>query len=413
MTRPAAPVTSAATEVPPAKLWTRTFVLVCTATVACYSSQYFLVPLLPIYVTESGSSTFVAGLFFAAFSVMSFFVRPFIGKLADTWSIGGVLLLGSLILGLSGLAFLVPVLALAFVVNTVRGIGWAAINTASSTAVAVVAPPSRRGQASGTYSVATTVGAGLAPAASLWLFSQTGGLAPSFLLGGLFGLVAAVIVVTLPPLGAEATRGRGPFTVRGSGFSFDTFIDRRVLLASLLLLSVTTTGTVAIAFVPMHALSLGVDNISWYFLATGTVAVLGRLFFGRYLDQLTRGFWIVVGLLLGIVAFAVLSMATGIGWFVAGGVLNGLALSLSQPSLMAVAMDRADPAQMGRAMATYSMFFRAGEAIGAPMAGALIVAFGYPGMYFGAIASLLLGLVGTLVNWRALALPANRGRSAS
>jgi len=409
MSRQPAAVTSAAAELPPARLWTRTFVLVCAATVACYSSQYFLVPLLPIYVMESGSSTFVAGLFFAAFSVMSFFVRPFIGKLADTWSIGGVLLLGSLILGLSGLAFLVPILALAFVVNTVRGIGWAAINTASSTAVAVASPSSRRGQASGTYSVATTVGAGLAPAASLWLFSQTGGgLAPSFLLGGLFGLIAAVICVTLPPLGAEATRGRGPFTLRGSGFSFDTFIDRRVLLASLLLLSVTTTGTVSIAFVPAHALSLGVDNISWYFLATGTVAVLGRLFFGRYLDHLTRGFWIVVGLILGIVAFAVLSRATGIGWFVAGGVLNGLALSLSQPSLMAVAMDRADPAQMGRAMATYSMFFRAGEAIGAPMAGALIDMFGYPGMYYGAIASLLLGLIGTVVNWRELAMPARR-----
>src|SRR5437764_81049 len=173
------------------RLWTRSFVLVCVSTLAFYGSNYLVVPLLPLYVKEAGGSTFVAGLIFGAFSVTSFLVRPLLGKLTDTWSIGGVLLLGSLLLSGCGLAFLVPALWLAFIVNAVRGVGWAAVNTASSTAVAMAAPASRRGEASGSYSVATTIASSLAPALSLGLYGATGGFTFSFLFAGLSGIVAA------------------------------------------------------------------------------------------------------------------------------------------------------------------------------------------------------------------------------
>ena len=55
---------------------------------------------------------------------------------------------------------------------------------------------------------------------------------------------------------------------------------------------------------------------------------------------------------------------------------------------------------MGKAMATYSMFYRVGEGVGSPVAGALIVAFSYSGMYVGAIALVVLGILLTLMNWK-------------
>ena len=385
-----------------ARLWTRAFLLVCVTTLTCYSSQYLLVPILSLYVTATGSSTFVAGLIFTTFSVTSFVLRPVLGRLTDTWSVRGMLMLGSVILGVCGLAFLVPSLWMAFIVNTIRGIGWGATNTSSSTAVALAAPPSRRAEASGSYGVATTLATGVAPALSLWLYSSTGGFTPSFLLAGLVGLAGAAVVAFIPPLGAEAERGRGPFTLRGAGFGLDAFIDRRVLLASFLLLSVTMTSPAVIAFIPMHALGIGVENVGLYFVVNGVTAILSRMVLGRYLDRMTRGVGLASGLSLGIVAFAVLSNASGIGWFIAGGIINSVALTLSQSTLMAIAMDRADPAHMGRAMATYSMFFRAGEGIGAPVAGLLIDWLGYSGMYYGAMVSLALGLLGTAINWQTL-----------
>ena len=56
-------------------------------------------------------------------------------------------------------------------------------------------------------------------------------------------------------------------------------------------------------------------------------------------------------------------------------------------------------------MATYSMFYRVGEGIGAPMAGALIVGFGYPAMYIGCIVATAAGILLTVLNWSTVGKP--------
>src|SRR5581483_10444312 len=99
------------------------------------------------------------------------------------------------------------------------------------------------------------------------------------------------------------------------------------------------------------------------------------------------------------VAFAVFTQVRGIEGFIVAAVLSASGASMSQPALMALAMDRAAAGRMGKAMATYSMFFRAGEGLGAPLAGALIVRFGYGGMYIGALAIILVGIVLVAINW--------------
>ena len=71
--RPLGPYKEAA---PPARLWTRSFTLICFSTLLCYGSQYFITPVLPLYVKEFGASTFMVGLVITAFSVISFLVRP-------------------------------------------------------------------------------------------------------------------------------------------------------------------------------------------------------------------------------------------------------------------------------------------------------------------------------------------------
>ena len=102
------------------------------------------------------------------------------------------------------------------------------------------------------------------------------------------------------------------------------------------------------------------------------------------------------------VAFAVFTQARGIEAFILAAVLSAAGVSLAQPALMALAMDLATVGRMGKAMATYSMFFRVGEGLGAPLAGALIVSFGFSGMYLGAMACVLVGVVLAAANWGAV-----------
>jgi MFS family permease len=192
------------------------------------------------------------------------------------------------------------------------------------------------------------------------------------------------------------------------GVNLESFFERRVLLVSLLLICVTMMSPVTFAFVPLHARAVGVDNIGLYFVVSALASGLSRLVLGPLLDRGSRGLWIALGYGVLIPSFGIYAVATTIEVFLVAGTLNAIGHSLAQPALMAFAMDRAEPGRMGKAMATFSMFYRVGEGVGAPIAGALIVAFGYPSMYLGAMGYAVVGLVLTALNWGTAGRPTGR-----
>jgi MFS family permease len=160
------------------------------------------------------------------------------------------------------------------------------------------------------------------------------------------------------------------------------------------------TQPVTFAFVPLHANALGIQNISLYFVTRGATGILTRILVGPFVDRVGRGIWIAAGYCAMIASFAIFIMAASIEMFIVAGFLYSVGSSLGQPALNAFAMDLAAPGRMGKAMATFSMAYRVGEGLGAPLAGALIVAFGYTGMYAGAMTFAAVGLVLTALSWR-------------
>src|SRR5437773_7046013 len=86
-------------------VWNRPYILLCTAVLLCYTSQYLLIATLPLYVLDLGASVVVAGLVLSAFSVTSFGMRPIVGFLTDTKGRLNVLSVGALVLGITGFAF--------------------------------------------------------------------------------------------------------------------------------------------------------------------------------------------------------------------------------------------------------------------------------------------------------------------
>jgi MFS family permease len=382
--------------------------VLCAVTVLCYCSYQIPTVILPLFVQGLGGSPVVAGLVFTSFSVTSFLLRPLMGHLTDSWSPRGTLFGGGAILGVLALACAIPSIWVTLVANAIRGIGWGACTTSLSTSVALTSAPARRGEASGYYTVATTLASAFAPALAFWLLDATGQFVTVFGLAGAAGLIAAAATGLLPRVASRGTSLRRALALPRSRVNLGTFVDRPVLLASLLLTCITLTAPVSFAFVPLHAKGIGIENISWYFVASGATSVLARLLLGRTADRASRGTWIAAGYVVLIGAFFVFTLAQRLEVFIAAAILNAIGQSLVQPSLLAFAMDRAESGRMGKAMATYSMFYRVGEGTGAPIAGALIVAFGYAGMYVGAMFFAALGLVLTLVNWRTVGKPIAR-----
>jgi predicted MFS family arabinose efflux permease len=356
-------------------------------------------------------SEFFVGILLGTFSLLSFSIRPFIGRWADEWNVLGVLLIGTVLLGVFGLAMLIPVFWLLFVANGVRGVGWACLNTGSNAMLAHIAPPARRGEASGYFTLFQTTANTLGAPLALWLLGAWwGGFDIVFLAAGLSALVGTAIAfgISKDAVGVDrrSSRGRGPGDAGRAAL-----YDRGVLLPSVLLLCLTLIQPATIAFLPLYALELGIDvgSVSWYYLAHGATALLFRALLGRVSDRAGRGAAIAAGYLFVILGLVVLLAASGIRALVAGGVVLAIGQALAQPTTLALAIDRSNPSRRGTAMASYTMAYQIGMGFGAVLWGAVIEMTAYEGMYAGSILIVAMGLVIVGVNWQGLRRAASAG----
>jgi MFS family permease len=385
-------------------IWTRTYLLLCLSVGMVYVQYSLLMPALPLYVTDRGGSATVAGLVLLSFSVPSFGVRPLVGYWADAWSAAGVLAVGALLLGVGSLAYLLPVTGVLFIASVLRGFGWAGLNTGGYTVLADVAPPGRRGEASGYYTtIQGTVGI-VFPALALWLVAApAAGFGVVFVLAGLFALVGAAIGWWLMRQTAAAVAQTRTPLARGAGRrTASSMLDRGVLLATVLQLCATLAFPAVASFLPLYARELGIHNIGVYYIVAGAAGLLSRPFLGRASDRVGRGPSVAAGFATQTAGFALLVAAQDLTVILAGGVLIAIGFAMINATTIALAMDLADPLRRGTAMATYSMAFQMGNGFGSLLAGWLADTVGYRGMYIGACGIVAGGLLLSVAMWPAI-----------
>ncbi len=201
-----------------------------------YAHSSLLTPTVPLYVTHLGGSPFVVGLVLASFAATSVLMRPVIGYWADTRSEASVLASGCLVMGASLLLFFIPVAETIMLANGLRGIGWAGLNTGGYALLALIAPMTRRGEASGYYSGVQAGASILFPAVALWLIdAPLGGFRVVLVLSAALAVAGAIISLILgrhAPSGAGHQPSASSSEARVSPFAL---VEQDVLLASALL----------------------------------------------------------------------------------------------------------------------------------------------------------------------------------
>ena len=385
-------------------LATRPFLLLCAAMFLGYANQWVLTPIIPLYVEDLGGSAFVAGLALLAFSVPSFGVRPLVGYVADRSSAAGVLLAGLALLATGTLLFLLPALAALFVGNFIRGIGWAGVNTGGYTTLAIAAPQERRGEAAGYYTGVTASVSILFPALGLWLAAGSGDYAMVFALSVLLALLGVPVAWSLMKMQRASRSASTP----RSDAAPAGFLDRGVLTATGLNLCQSLASPSVMAFLPLYARSLGIDNIGWFYVLAGMTSIFVRPLLGKKSDAIGRGPAIAIGLGAQMIGLLAIVAANDIAVILAGGFFTAIGMSMIGSTTTALAMDLANPASRGRAMATYSISYQLGAGVGSLIAGALADLAGLRGMYVGSIVITAAGFALLAGAWALLPRPPAR-----
>jgi MFS family permease len=383
----------------PDSIWSQTFALLCLTQLLGYAHNALLTPTIPLYVTQLGGSPLTVGFVLASFAVTSVLLRPVIGHVADRRKEAGVLAVGCAVLAASLLFFLIPSVAAALPANALRGIGWAGLNTGGYALLATIAPALRRAEASGYYSGVQGGANILFPALGLWLMdAPSGSFHAVMLLSGAFAAAGALASLRLRgvrlPQSQLHEQDTGP--ARLNPFT----LEREVFLPSALLFGLNLTYPATSAFLVLYARTIGIENVAWYFVASGATSLLARPLLGRLGDRIGGGPSLAAGFLLEMVALLLLNAASDLALLLICGVVFALGNAIGSSTTLAIAIHRANPRRRGKAMASFSIAYPAAAGAGALWTGSAVEMTGYFWMYCMAAGIAAAGLALTLGNWK-------------
>ena len=330
-----------------------------------------VLPVLPRYVHGPlGAGDVAVGVVIGSYAISGLLLRPVAGRLADRRGRKPTVLVGGLLLCLSGLLYL-PSLGLAGLIlaRLVLGAGEGSVYTAGSAWIIDLAPPARRGRVLGLYGLAVWGGLSVGPLAGEVLL-QTSGYTAVWIFAAAMPLLGALIALRVPDPFEPVTHAEphpliAPEAVR-PGLA--------VALASI--------GYAAVAtFIVLHLEDRGVGHGALVFGAFAAMIVLTRLVIGDLPDRIGAA-RVAIGATLGeAVGLLAIALAHSLPVALVGGMAMGAAFSLLNPSLMLIAVNRVSPEARGAAMGTFTAFFDAGVGIGAPLAGLAAALTDYEGAF--------------------------------
>jgi len=368
-------------------LFTRSFAVICLATLFFYLSFYLILPVMPLFVAAMGGTSFQIGLIIGLFAFVAMVLRPPAGWIIDTRGCRVVLLVGMLVFLLASLGYTVAnSVAAVLTLRLFHGVGMGLFPTAATVVVAEVTPPERRGEAMGWFGIANSVGLIVGPAAGMALSGWLGYPALFLMAAGVaaLGLLCILILPEVGPALAKSVRLPRP----------QDFYSRPALLPSAIVLFLYLPYGAMVAFIPIIATSRGLENAGTYYTVFALAMLAVRAKAGKISDLRGRATVVIPGLLATGGAFAVLGLTSGWIWVLVGAVIFGLGFGSAQPALMALTADRARIEERGKAMGTFYVAWELGIMSGSTGAGLLLGVVDFPLML---LASSLIPVAGTLL----------------
>ncbi|VVB96633.1 Multidrug resistance protein MdtG [uncultured archaeon] len=350
------------------KLFTRNFVLTTLSTITIFTSFYFLLVTLPIYILQLGGSESEIGLIIGVFTISSVLLRPFIGRELDMRGRKKILLAGSLVFLLSTLLYnYTTSVTTLLLLRVLHGAGWGAATTAGSTLIADIAPAGRRGEAMGIFGMASNVAMAIGPALSILLLDSTS-FPTLFAVSASIALVSLLLV--LPISETIVVHPKNPL------------FSKEALFPSAMMFAVSLTYGSIVSFLSLFAQKEGITNPGIFFTVFAITLIIVRAFAGKISDIKGRNYVIVPGMVIITLGLWVLSTASTLWVFLISAFLYGLGFGLVHPSLMALLVDRVSERTLGAAMGTFTAAFDLGIGTGSIALGIVLQFYGFSVLYF-------------------------------
>jgi len=365
------------------RLQASAFLLLCTiGGLAIFSSTIAKNPVLPLLAQALGADKGAIGWVAAASTLTGILASLPAGLLSDRWGRRRLLLGAGVVFVSAPLAYLlVATPAQLAVVRAYHGLATAVLGPVAMAYVADLAPM-HRGERLGWYASTTLAGRALAPVVGGALLAF-GPWPWVYALCGMAGGLAFLGMWWLPnapasaPPGAEDAAG---IPEGSNAASLWTILSHRTILVTSVAEASQFLAFGAVeAFLPLYALSVGVDTatVGLLFGAQIGVKTVARPLMGKVSDRHGRTRQIVLGLVLTGVSTAIFPhtrMAPILLVLSAG---FGLGIAIASAATSALVADLAPERGRGAALGTMSTIMDVGQACGPILLGTLLMRVSY------------------------------------
>jgi MFS family permease len=330
-----------------------------------------VLPVLPRYVRGPlDSSDLAVGVVIGSYAVTGLLLRPVAGRLADTRGRRPTVVLGALLVSLSGLLY-IPHLGIPGLIGArlTLGAGEGALYTAGSAWIVDMAPLERRGRILGLYGLAVWGGLSVGPLLGEVLLNASG------------YETVWICAAALPLLGAAiASRVPDPFQPRSQAEPHPLIAPEAVRPGFAVALASVGYATLA-AFIVLLLDARGIGHGATVFAAFAAMIVLARLLAGHLPDRYGPAPVAIGAVLIEAGGLLLIAVSHSLVLALVGGMAMGGGFSLLNPSLMLIAVGRVSETARGATMGTYTAFFDAGVGFGAPLAGLAAALTSYEGAF--------------------------------
>lgn len=344
------------------KLLNRDISLILAASFFYMACPMTVTPLITGFSGSLGASAVLMGLVGGMMNVVSLCCRPFVGNLADKISKYHLSTIGSLLMVVACVGYvLAPTPSIVVAARVINGIGFSCCSVCLATWISSLLPKERIGAGMGLYGTMNALAMAIAPALGISLYNH---------FGYRVVFVMATVLAVLGVATIQFVHDKGEVVHHGSE---DTgkggFVAPRVLPVAAIIMLFAIPYCATQSFIVSYVAARELDvNVSWFFPLYACVLLVLRLTLADLFDKKPFHFFLGFSAVLSILLLS--QMHTNLGLFaaacfMAGG--YGIMCSVCQSTAILLAGEE----HRGLANGTYYIGFDLGMALGPIIGGFL------------------------------------------
>ncbi|HWR43734.1 MFS transporter [Sporomusa sp.] len=367
-------------------LWNKDFIILAVSNLLMFMVFDMLMPTLPVFIAKNGGTSSQVGLIMGAFTFSAIFIRVLTGNLGNAINKKTLLVLGVAGCMLATACYYWSTSSLStFAIRLLHGLGFGVATTLYATFAAAFIPANRRGEGLGYFGVGETIGISIGPFLGIWLMDQHG-------FDSVFGVGTLILLFTVfitwavdSPLVTEDEIKPLQGEIQEKNSLIDIFIEKSVLLQSILALLLGMSFGGVLSFVVLFAQEAAIPNIAYFFFVSAVAGLLVRFVAGKIFDHKGPGIIIGASAILCSTGTFLLATASTTTSLIIAAALYGTGMGAAFPALQAWCINVVPVNRREHAMGTFFNSFDLGIGLGAILLGAIAAMTSYSIMYISSI----------------------------